>query len=82
MLSSIFIFRPFCRFLCPLGAIYSFFNKYAFFGIKVDNSKCIGCNKCIEKCKMDICHVGDKECINCGECKKCCPTNAISFNKK
>lgn len=81
LVASIFIFRPFCRFLCPLGAIYSLFNKYAIFGIKVDSSKCIGCNKCIEKCKMDIRHVGDKECIECGECKKCCPTNAISYTK-
>ena len=41
-----------------------------------------GHEKCIKTCKMDVCKVGDKECINCGECKKCCPTNAISFNKK
>ena len=79
LLASIFIYRPFCRFICPLGAIYSLFNKYAIFGIKVEESKCIGCNKCIEKCKMDVKCVGDKECIECGECKKHCPTNAITY---
>lgn len=81
LIISIFIFRPFCRFICPLGAIYSLFNKYAFFGINVNKSKCIGCNKCIKNCKMDVKHVGDKECIECGDCIKGCPTKAISYNK-
>ncbi len=75
--ASVFIFRFFCRFFCPLGAIYGLFNKFAPIGIKLDKSKCIGCNRCKQKCKMDISHVGDHECINCGECVACCPTNAI-----
>lgn len=76
---AIFIFRFFCRFFCPLGAIYGLFNKISFFGIKLDNSKCISCGICVEKCKMDINHVGDQECISCGECMDSCPTGAISW---
>lgn len=75
--ASVFIFRFFCRFFCPLGALYGLFNKFAPIGIKLDKSKCIGCDRCKHKCKMDIHHVGDHECINCGECVACCPTNAI-----
>lgn len=82
IVSSIFIYRPFCRFICPLGAIYSLFNKLSLFGIKVDEEKCIGCDKCIRYCKMDCTKVGDRECINCGECTKVCPTQAITINKK
>lgn len=74
---SIFIFRFFCRFFCPLGAIYGLFNKFAPVGVKLNKSACIHCNKCKEKCKMDISFVGDSECINCGECASVCPTNAI-----
>lgn len=75
----IFIYRGFCRFICPLGAIYGFFNGIALLGVKFEKSKCIDCGKCIAKCKMDIRHVGDHECINCGECISVCPTHAISW---
>ncbi len=76
---SIFCFRFFCRFLCPLGAIYGFFNKFALLGVRLDKSKCIDCGLCVDHCKMDIKHVGDHECINCGECISVCPTQAISW---
>ena len=79
VVGSVFVFRLFCRFICPLGAFYGFFNKISLFGIKLDKPKCIGCNLCISKCKMDIKHVGDHECISCGECIPVCPTKAISF---
>ena len=79
IVTCIFIYRAFCRFICPLGAIYGFFNKIALLGVKLEKSKCIDCGMCISKCKMDIKHVGDHECINCGECISVCPTKAISW---
>ena len=79
LLLCMFCFRAFCRFLCPLGAIYSFFNPIAFFGIRVDQEKCVGCNLCVKDCKMDVRCVGDRECIECGECQKKCPHDAISY---
>ncbi len=74
-----FLYRAFCRFFCPLGAIYSFFNPYSFFGIKVDKEKCTGCGACIKSCKMDVEHVGDRECIQCMECRDVCPEGAIEM---
>ncbi|MBR2590077.1 MAG: 4Fe-4S binding protein [Clostridia bacterium] len=82
LLVCIFCYRAFCRFLCPLGALYSFFNPIAFFGIKVDESKCTHCKTCVHQCKMDVKKVCDGECIQCGECKKHCPHQAISFGYK
>ena len=76
---SIFIFRLFCRFLCPLGAIYGFFSKIALLGVKLDTTKCNDCGLCISACKMDIKKVGDYECIQCGECIPVCPVKAISW---
>ena len=75
----VFMYRPFCRFLCPLGAIYGFFNKIAFLGVKVDKIKCTDCGLCVNHCQMDVKHVGDHECINCGKCIKVCPMKAISW---
>src|SRR5574344_700259 len=74
---SVFMFRPFCRFMCPLGAVYSFFNKIALFGIKVDQKKCTHCGACTSSCQMDTIEVNDRECIRCGECKEKCPFDAI-----
>ena len=79
VVGSIFIFRLFCRFICPLGALYGLFNKISVFGVTVDEEKCTGCNLCISHCKVDIRHVGDQECIGCGECIGVCPTKAISW---
>ena len=79
LVGCVFIFRLFCRFICPLGAFYALFNKISFFGIKVDNSKCVHCGLCHSKCKVDIKCPGDGECISCGECVDVCPTKAISW---
>ena len=79
IVGSVFIFRFFCRFFCPLGALYGLFNKFSLLGVKLDRSKCIDCGKCLTTCQMDIHHVGDHECISCGDCVSVCPTGAISF---
>ncbi len=72
-------YRSFCRFICPLGALYSFFNPISFFGIRVDRTKCTGCNACISACRMDVKKVGDHECIHCGACRDICPEKAIDY---
>lgn len=82
LLVCIFCYRAFCRFICPLGALYSLFNPISFFGIKVDGNKCTHCNTCVHSCKMDVKKVNGLECIQCGECIKECPENAISFGYK
>ncbi len=82
LLLCVFCYRAFCRFICPLGAIYSFFNPISFFGIKVDKSKCTGCGACVRGCKLDVKRVCDGECVQCGDCKKRCPANAISYGFK
>ena len=77
VVGTVFVYRLFCRFICPLGALYGFFNKFSLFGVKVVEDKCIHCGKCISVCQMDIHHVGDHECIQCGKCVGVCPTKAI-----
>ena len=77
--ACVFIYRAFCRFLCPLGAIYGLFAKVALVGVKVEPARCTDCGRCVGQCPMDIRHVGDHECIHCGKCIDVCPTKAISF---
>lgn len=77
--ACIFCYRAFCRFLCPLGAIYGMFARLAVVGVKVEPSKCTHCGRCVSHCQMDIRRVGDHECISCGSCIDVCPTKAISM---
>lgn len=81
ILGSVFFYRPFCKVLCPLGAVYSLFNKISFYQYKVDANKCISCQQCEKVCKMDVSMYKSPknlECIRCGECKEVCPTKAIT----
>ena len=78
-LACVFCYRSFCRFLCPLGAIYGFFSKLALVGVKVDAARCNGCGSCVRACGMDVRHVGDHECIHCAKCMDVCNQKAISL---
>ena len=85
---SILIYRPFCKYICPLGAIYSIFNPISIFRYRVSEEKCTNCGACAAICKMQVDPVKNPnhpECIRCGQCKKICPAGAISsecFPKK
>jgi polyferredoxin len=79
--ASMFIHRPFCRYLCPLGAFYAVFNRFSFFQMNLDETKCIGCKKCEHICPMVVevtKNINGPECIRCGMCKAVCPTGAIA----
>jgi ferredoxin-type protein NapH len=79
---SVFIWRPFCRFVCPLGAIYGFFNRISVFGMRVEPAACSHCGACSHACKADIdpCKTPNSaECVRCGDCVKACPTGALKF---
>ena len=79
---SVLFYRPFCKWLCPLGAFYALLNKVSLFGMKVDKHKCVSCGKCAKACKMDVDVTKEPdhtECIRCGMCIRACPTKAVSF---
>ena len=78
-LACVFCYRSFCRFICPLGAIYGLFNRFNVIGVKVDNSLCSHCGACVRHCGMDVRCVGDHECINCGKCMDACNQDAIAI---
>lgn len=83
--ASIFIYRPFCKYICPLGAIYSLFNKFSFYQMDVDQVKCTGCRACEHQCKMNVeitKDINNLECIRCGECMSVCSQGAITAGFK
>ncbi len=81
VLLSIKYSRPFCKYVCPLGAVYGCFNPVSVYRLKVDEEKCIHCGKCQQVCDADIKvweHPNSMDCIRCGDCKHACPTGAIT----
>jgi polyferredoxin len=79
--AGIFIYRPFCRILCPLGAFYGLFNPVAAFRLRCNREKCNSCRKCEGVCDSGINPLltpDSPECIRCGDCVKACGKNALS----
>ena len=73
--------RGFCKYLCPLGVIFGFFNRFSLVRMKMKDD-CNECRLCAKKCPVDINPVGQRnnsECIRCGQCTHC---NQIAFGIK
>lgn len=84
---SVIVYRPFCRYLCPLGAIYGLFNPVALYRYRIDAQACTNCGACQKICPMDIPvnkTPNSVECIRCGKCRAGCPHGAIcsTFSQK
>ncbi len=77
--------RAFCRTTCPLGAIYSFFNRFSLFSMSWDAVTCTKCDKCLEHCPMGH-KVYEKpnsgNCIRCLKCRDNCPAGSVAFSHR
>ena len=79
LLLSIKIYRPFCRFLCPLGAVYSLFNRVSILHIRTEKANCNDCGACHAVCKTEAPFPESPECIRCGDCVQGCPRQALRW---
>ncbi len=82
--------RGWCRYFCPLGALFAPFNKISLIHVaRVDEEtfqkECLHCNACSNICPMgiDVTKLNrDLECILCGKCVEICPKNLIEFKRR
>ncbi len=85
LILSIFIERPFCRYLCPQGALYGLLSLGRILTIKRNKNTCVSCGLCDRSCPMQI-QISEKnqirntQCINCFRCISSCKRiKALSF---
>lgn len=85
VLLSVKVYRPFCQYLCPLGAIYGLFNRFSLMQIHWDKERCISCMACEKACPVSL-YISEiskaPECIRCGKCIEACPEKCLYFSKK
>ena len=82
---SVFVFRVFCRVLCPLGAIYAVLNKVSILHMRCEGDKCKSCGDCAKACHIKIEPVtrpNDPECVRCGKCVGACSQKALAYTVK
>lgn len=81
---SLFVYRPFCTFLCPYGLVFSIASRYGKFGLR-RTENCIDCGKCEKVCPTREAGRDDRkvECYLCGRCIEVCPKDsAIVFERR
>ena len=78
LVASLFVERPWCRWLCPFGALQGLLQLVAPWKIRRDAKLCTDCGCCTRACPMNIAVAGkavvrDTRCNRCGECLAACP---------
>lgn len=82
---SVKVYRPFCQYLCPLGAIYGWFNRFSLVQIHWEKERCTSCSACEKACPvaLSVREISrSPECIRCGKCVSACPQNCLHFSPK
>lgn len=89
LIASLFIYRPWCHFLCPFGLIGWLVEKISWVKINVNYKTCIACGKCETACPTTVMEAILKQekktipdCFACYNCRDVCPTESISFSTK
>ncbi len=78
LVGALVVSRMWCRYLCPLGALLSLFNKFSLFKVHKDENLCRNCAKYPREC-VQFTEPGTTDCVVCGDCIQGCPAGAIDL---
>lgn len=89
--ASLTTFRPWCRLICPYGALLGIVakdtgllagdGKNGLYGPGIQESACQKCGLCQKKCPVQAIEdyrIEATECINCGACSHNCKLDAVA----
>jgi ferredoxin-type protein NapH len=74
LLAMFFTWRPWCTLFCPLGAIYSLFNRVSFLVLRFHPNRCRECDRCRSLCRdggRPVHRVDGLRCVHCLDCTQC-----------
>ena len=80
IIGAVILYRPFCKYICPLGAFYALFSRISLVRMHLNEHECVHCGKCEQACKMEVPvtrQINHAECIRCGDCARACPKGCI-----
>lgn len=85
LIGSLFVERFFCRYFCPLGALFTLISGKRLYKIRRNESACIHCGLCEKNCGMGVPILEDStvcsgRCIDCMECLTVCPKDCLWTN--
>ncbi len=86
--SSIFFYRPWCRFLCPFGLVGLIAEQFSFYRPRVNEGKCVNCLQCVEACPTGAMKdfyekkQFSNDCYACGACIEACKFDAVNWTRK
>ena len=87
-IASFFVYRPFCRFICPAGCIFDIVSSVSLLRLQ-RNDNCTDCGICEKTCPTGAAselrnkrgRIGSAECYLCGRCITVCPSDALEYTK-
>ncbi|MHC4322322.1 MAG: 4Fe-4S binding protein, partial [Planctomycetota bacterium] len=87
LIASLFIFRPFCHLVCPIGLFTWVLEHFSLVKVKVNKHDCKDCDLCIKKSSCPAVQsvleekMSRPDCFACGRCIEACPENALRFTR-
>lgn len=90
LLSSLFMYRPFCKAICPIGLVLGWIQKIPGASVlALKQESCSSCTSCNKACDLNaitrenkISTIDNTECMACGDCIDSCKKDSLTFARK
>ena len=82
---SIFVYRPFCQFVCPFGVVSWILERISLTKVTVDREACTECRVCVSACPLEAMkgrldqNKAPADCFSCARCLRSCDYDALHY---